>query len=275
MHFALASILVSTLAAQSPSDLFETAPPHIDEALRARIGIFYQSHVDGKFRQADAVVHEDSKDAFFEAMKPRYKGYEIVRIAYAEDFAKARVVVAVDTDFLMPGRGQIEIKAPMTTLWKLDGGEWWWYLPPPEEGVQTPFGLMRGASSPESEAVQDAIASMPTSAEAFLRQIRVSKTTVMLSTAKPSSDEVVITNGMPGPVSLTFSSESRPGYEAKLERESIESGEEARILFHFEPTGEGPTPPIAAEITVNPTGQVIPIRVRFESPPPADRPRQR
>ena len=37
--------------------------------------LFYQAHVDGKFRLADTVVHEDSKDAFFVADKNQYKSF--------------------------------------------------------------------------------------------------------------------------------------------------------------------------------------------------------
>ena len=57
-------MIVSALLAQSPEELFEKAPPHVDQTLRERVKIFYQAHVDGKFRVADTVVHEDSKDAF-------------------------------------------------------------------------------------------------------------------------------------------------------------------------------------------------------------------
>ena len=39
----------------------------MDEALRARIHKFYQAHVDAKYRIADQVVAEDSKDLFFAA----------------------------------------------------------------------------------------------------------------------------------------------------------------------------------------------------------------
>ncbi|MBM3775494.1 MAG: hypothetical protein FJW37_10065, partial [Acidobacteria bacterium] len=49
-------------AAQAPSDLFEKAPPEIDRALRERAARFYQAHVDGQFRKAEALIVEDSKD---------------------------------------------------------------------------------------------------------------------------------------------------------------------------------------------------------------------
>jgi hypothetical protein len=76
----MASWLFGMLLAQGQVDLFQKAPPEVDEALRARVTKFYQAHVDGKYRLADEVVAEDSKDAFFEARKPRYRKFELSRI---------------------------------------------------------------------------------------------------------------------------------------------------------------------------------------------------
>src|SRR5438067_7758827 len=94
MHRAFAAVfLVSCLSAQPPADLFHKAPPAVDEALRARISKFFQLHVEGKFRQAESLVAEDSKDFFYSANKPKYLGYEIRDIAYTDDFTKAKAVV--------------------------------------------------------------------------------------------------------------------------------------------------------------------------------------
>ncbi|MGC8794691.1 MAG: hypothetical protein ACP5U2_15005, partial [Bryobacteraceae bacterium] len=135
--------------AQTAAELFEKAPPEVDQALRERVKFFYQCHVEGKFRQADQVVAEDSKDAFFAAEKPRYRGFEIVRIVYSDNFTRARVVVAVDTDFMAPGIGRIPVKAPLTSLWKLENGQWWWYVDR-NAGKQTPFGPMRAGEGGSS-----------------------------------------------------------------------------------------------------------------------------
>ena len=45
----------------------EAPPPEVDQALRARISEFYQDHVDGKFRQAEALVAAETKDSFYGA----------------------------------------------------------------------------------------------------------------------------------------------------------------------------------------------------------------
>src|SRR5260370_36632618 len=74
------------------------APPEVDAALRERAGKFFQAHVDGKFRQADAYVAEDAKDAFFEQDKPRYRKIEGMTIDYNDEFTKAVVNTKVEME---------------------------------------------------------------------------------------------------------------------------------------------------------------------------------
>jgi hypothetical protein len=56
----LIGFLCAVAAAQQPAELFSKAPPTVDAALRARISKFYQLHVESKFRQAEALVAEDT-----------------------------------------------------------------------------------------------------------------------------------------------------------------------------------------------------------------------
>src|SRR6478672_5762666 len=95
-------LLASCLSAQDPADLFQKAPP-VDEALRMRITKFFQYHVDAKFRQAESLVAEDSKDFFYSANKPKYMGFEIKNIVYTDDFHKAKAVVVTQMIVMAPG----------------------------------------------------------------------------------------------------------------------------------------------------------------------------
>src|SRR4051794_8360537 len=129
-------------SAQSPTDVFDKAPPQIDEALRSRVTLFYQAHVDGKFRQAEAVVHEDSKDAFYESDKQRYKGFHIAKINYTDNFTKAEVVLSIDVDWYTPRIGKMPVTAPLKSWWKYDQGQWWYYFRTDKREWETPFGVM-------------------------------------------------------------------------------------------------------------------------------------
>src|SRR5260370_19212495 len=97
--------------------------------MRACIEKFYQFFVSCKFRLAEPLVAEDSKDVFFAAEKKKYKDCELGSIAYSDNFTKAKTVVSCDTDYFAFGR-QIQIKLPITSLWKVQDGEWCWYALP-------------------------------------------------------------------------------------------------------------------------------------------------
>ena len=45
----------------------DAPPPEVDQALSARIGEFYQDQVGGKFRQAETLVAEETKEYFYSA----------------------------------------------------------------------------------------------------------------------------------------------------------------------------------------------------------------
>ncbi len=257
----------ATLSAQTAAELFEKAPPEVDQALRERIRFFYQCHVEGKFRQADQVVAEDSKDAFFAADKTRYRGFEIVRIVYSDNFTRARAVVAVDTDFMAPGLGKIPVKAPLTTLWKLENGQWWWYVDP-NAGRNTPFGPMhagQGESSPAPFPFR--IPASPDEALSVLGKVTVDKAEVRLSSYEPASAEITVTNRMPGQVQLRLEYNGFPGFEAKLDREELKANETAKLLLKVEPRDKAPKPTLTVNLRVEPLSRVIPIQVTFAVPP--------
>ncbi|MBM3748697.1 MAG: hypothetical protein FJW34_23225, partial [Acidobacteria bacterium] len=99
---AFAAGVAFLLWLQNPADLFQKAPPAVDEAVRARVKQFFQAHVDGKFRAAAEVVAEDSQDAFFAANKPRCYSFEITKIEYLDEFTRATAVVACEMDHPAP-----------------------------------------------------------------------------------------------------------------------------------------------------------------------------
>lgn len=260
-------ILPLLLTAQNPKDLLEKAPPAIDQALRARVKFFYQAHVDGKFRLADTVVHEDSKDAFFVAEKDRYRGFDILKINYSDNFTKATVVVAVDSDFFLPGFGKTPVTIPLTSTWKYDKGQWWWYVKPPgKEGVKTPFGAMKPGPAREKAAVYDRLQHMPTREE-IAAKVKVSKTRVQLSSVEPGKDEVEVFNGMPGPISLRLQFNGFAGFEAKLEKRDLTGGEKTKIILRCNPKNRRPKQTLTVKLIVEPINYVIPIRVEFSLPP--------
>jgi hypothetical protein len=246
--------------AQNPNELFEKAPPDVDEALRARIEHFYQAHVDGKFRLADEVVAEESKDIFFAQEKKRCASFEIVKITYLDGFQRAKALATCETDVAMAGR-VFRMKVPMPTSWKVIDGQWFWYREPMPATVDTPWGKMLFGQGPEAAA-----ASLPAepkvSVESVISAVTVDKSEVRLGPGELSAT-VAISNSLPGTVRIRLRPEKIPGLKLELDRREIKSGATARMEVRYEPFEKAAKPPLTVQVIVSPTGQAIPIRVTF------------
>lgn len=256
--------------AQGPADIFQQAPPDVDGALRDRVTKFYQAHVEGKFRQADQYVAEDSKDYFFEARKPRYKQFEFSRVTYSDNFTRAKVTVISETEILIPiGGMKVPAKIPITSTWKLEKGLWYWYHPPEPQTVVTPFGVMKPGPEPKGGAVlgEEGLPKgpLPKGQElaAVAQMIKVDKEAVQLAADSPGSVEVTFTNGMRGSVLLRVDGPQVDGLEVKLDHQQVNASETARITISYRPPAKGPKSPTVIRLHVDPLNDVIPIRVTF------------
>jgi len=267
---ALAVSLAFVLWVQNPAELFQKAPPAVDEALRARISKFFQAHVDGKFRAAMEVVAEDSKDAFFSANKPRCYSFEIVRIAYSEDFTHATATVTCEMDHPSPGLGGVKVNAPRTSLWKLEGGQWCYYIDP-SQGYQTPFGLMKPGPGQATNIPPSIASGVSPEANAdaarLLSWVKANKLEIRLSASQAGSDELTLTNRGAGTAQLIMQYAPMPGLEITLDRKTLKKGESARLAATWKP-GEIPPPAtIPVQILVEPTGQLVTVRTKFTREP--------
>ena len=242
----------------------EDPPTGTDEALRARVSKFFQAHVDGKFRVADEVVAEDSKDAFFAADKSRYDAYEILKIEYSENFTKAKAVVACKTKWSFQGH-RVPVTAPFTSLWKLEKDQWFWYTVTADV-IDTPFGKMK--SGPDSGAgAPGLLPGDPRNlAQGILAQVKVDKKQIDLQADKAGQETIVVSNTMPGPVSLSIDCPPFPGLSLTLEKATLAAGEKTLLHVVYAPAGRLSDQPIVASLEVSPTHARIPLRIQFQLP---------
>ena len=247
------------------------APPDVDAALRARIDQFYQAHVDGKYRVADQVVAEDSKDAYFAAGKPRYLGFEIIKITYSDNFTKAESVVSCEAEWFFHGN-KSKVKLPATSLWKIVHGQWFWYVLPVTER-KTPFGTMHYNTGSQDPTPTAPIPGDPqVLAQQILASVRADKKVLTLSSYAPASGEVTITNGMQGSISLRADIDGRfPGLTFNLSKTDLKAGETATLKIVYEPKDRVAKPALTARIYVEPINQVIPVQLIFSIPPEVEK----
>lgn len=251
------------VAQTKPTDVFEKAPPHIENGLRESVGKFFTAHVEGKFRQAEEVIAEDSKDFFYNMEKKKYLSFDIVRINYEENFSKATVITAVEVEWRSPRIGVVRVKPPMTSIWKQEAGKWVWYVVPSKDW-DTPWGKMNpGPDNPNKMMTLFKGVDVAT----VNRQIAIDRTEIRLRGYEASQGEAVIANSMPGEVQLRVESPAVVGLEVKIDKTTLKSGEQAKILVDYKPPTPGVKPAAAVLVQVSPTGQVFRIGLIFDVQP--------
>ncbi len=268
------SVILCTCSAlcQDRTSAAPQPPPEVDAALRSRIRQFYQAHVDGKYRLADAVVAEESKDVFFAAAKPRYLGFEIIRINYSADFTQADAVISCDSDWYIQGK-KMKVKLPSTSRWKVIDGQWYWYVSQQSSEAKTPFGTMHYNSGDGGESKAPVpVPALPGDprvlAQKILEQVQADKKELMLSSYEPSKGEVKITNRMQGAISIRADIDGKfAGLTFSLDKSEVKAGDSATLTIVCEPKDRIAKPALTARIYVEPTGQILPVALTFDIPP--------
>jgi hypothetical protein len=242
----------SLCLAQAPSDP-PKPPEDVDRALRARVTEFYQDHVDGKFRQAEALVADDTKDFFYSASKPKYLSFEIAGIKYMDNFTRANVTIVLEQYIMMPGFTDKPVKVPAPSMWKLVDGQWYWYV---DQATlhQTPFGGAKDgpASTPTPIAIPKA--------EDMVYIFTLVKADKQAVNLKPGETEkVTITNSAKGAMVISLSGKIE-GVQMSLDRQNLQAGEQAVLTIKAESQAKSG----GLAVQVSPTGQTIPIQVNVK-----------
>jgi hypothetical protein len=253
MHRILSLACFAAAAfAQDPADLFNRAPADVDQALRARITEFFQYHVTGEHRKAEALVAEDTKDYFYNNNKPRYLSFEIGKIDYSDGYTKAKALVKVKMAIMLPGfNGQV-MEIPTPSYWKVVDGKWYWYLDKAMQNA-SPMGEMH-PGPPRADGAAPVTPTIAASMDELFAQVKLDKAEVAV---KPGAqDQVVIANGMVGPINLTIQGKIE-GIQAAFDHAEIKSGEKAVMTVK---AADGAKAGILT-VHVQQTGQTLPVRV--------------
>lgn len=226
--------VVAQEAAKGPSA--EVKIPAKQEALlKQQVGKFWQFFVEGKFRAADTLVAEESKEDFFVWPKKQIRGFRYEQAFYTAGGKEAKVVVVVDTDLAMMGVGSMRIEKPVHTWWKLIKGNWYWFQPK-NEMRETPFGkepTNLGSGKTAIEAMGQAGA--PT-LESLRNAVRMDKTDLKFVQGVGKEEELVITNTMPGTVLVNYDAPRlMPELEVRLESNKLARESKGRVFVKYDP----------------------------------------
>jgi hypothetical protein len=136
----------------------------------------------------------------------------------------------------------------------------------PVNSWKSPFGKMQpGPDRPDPIIAPGGFKGVKI--EDLLSQVKVQPSELQLRGYEESSAEAVITNSMPGKITLRLDYAGFTGLEIKLDKTELESGESARISIKLTPADKAPKPTVLARIHVEPTNQVLPLKLTFAIPP--------
>lgn len=233
------------------------------EALRDRVKQYYQLMVEKKYRQAEAMVAEDSRDEYYNGKKPDLRAFDILSLDL-QSATTAKATIRAKVLVLMPGAGAQLFDIPSPTYWKLENGVWCWYIPE-ETKAATPFGKMQNDTT--SGAGMDMKGAAPGGIDnpdvgSLLNKITIDRISVVLS-AKEPQQVVTIANGLPGPLDLTLDPHARSikGIMIEVRPAHLEAGEKATVTIRR--TAEGKVLDVVP-VTAEPFHRVFNIQVRSE-----------
>jgi hypothetical protein len=245
---------------------FNRPPAGVDEALRARVEEFYKLEMAGRFRQAEGLVCEDSKDRYYDAEKRRWSSVEILQTTYEPDFAKGRVTAALGT-MINTMSGPMPVKAPVTSLWRLEKGLWCRYIPDvSQEGMVTPFGVMKPAPDNGAPAnpFAGAMGAIPTNEKQLEAMVKLSRNQVSIP-ASGGSETVEIFNGMPGNIEIKVTCPGVIGLECELAPAEVPKDGKASLVLKFTAHPDKFRPPTAdVRLLVEPIGVAKTVRIQFQ-----------
>ncbi len=245
----------------------QTPPAEVDQALRARVSEFFQSHVDGTFRKAYELVAEDTKEYYFGSQKNKLQSFKIDTITYSDSFADATVQLTCQRIWRPSAQfPEVSVTVPMITNWKIEDGKWVYYHDPKLDRL-TPYG---SSNAPRVATPNGAVpppdlseAAIAEAARKIMRQSSVDKAQVTLATDKPSSEQVVFHNGFQGWVQVVLDPGPKtPGFSAELDKTSVNAGEDAVLKLRYQPADDQPAP-VIVRLTIEPFNQTFPISVSF------------
>jgi hypothetical protein len=213
------------------------AAAEAEKALRDRVQQFYQLQVDKKYRQAEGMVADDTKDDYYVGKKPNIQGFTIDRVELSDDNTKAKVSIKAKVLVLMPGAGAQVFEMPTPTTWKVENGEWRWYISA-EAKVTTPFGKINTAGDTKTSELntkgQAPGGIMNPDLGALQGKATIDRAEVILTADSPSQ-VVTITNELPGPLDLRVDPHAGmiKGLTVEVDKTHLEAGEKARVLLRL------------------------------------------
>ncbi len=251
-------VAIQPAHSQSLQEQLDKAPPEVDQRLRERIGSFYQAHVDRKFREAEKFIAKDSQDLFYERRKPQIEKFEIREIHYSEKFTRAKATMLCEQIIMLPGFTGKPIPVPIASQWKIEDGDWFFFFDQKELNM-TPFGEMKGGGRARGG---DLPPMQGPDVAALQTMVKAERDRIDLSPGQ-ESQQVRITNTMPGKIELRVEYPPVPGLTASVESTEVPARGSTVLNVSTDPKNPMRQPAIV-RVHVQPAGLVLHFLVSYK-----------
>ena len=262
---ALPVVLFSSLfAAELTADTTPQQPPaRAEQQLRARVDAFSKLLVSEKYREAEQFVLPGSRNAYYTAEKPRLLDFEIKKIDWEDHFQAATVEMASNVTMRRATIGSFEVKTAYYSHWKLVKGKWLFYYPHVLER-QTPFGVMKVNPDLARESGmnfdEELAKGRAELAAARLKTFAADRVSVSLP-EKDSSETIILSNLLPGPIRLGFQRTSGSGFDVVLKAIELGPKATAELKIYRSSLNKAGFKPGSVVVRAYPTGQTMAIAV--------------
>lgn len=236
----------------------------LDKALRARVTEFYTLILNHQYRQAEALVAEDTKDLYYDSNKPQITKFDLEGIQYFNHFTRAKAATKTSQKVAAPGFPAGEWSLTTFSLWKLEKGNWFWYID--QSSMMSPAGVTskrspKSAAPPPGGAAAAtagvSLDNIPKTVDFALNKVKPDKDSITI--APGGTAEITITNGSMGYAKL-LGPNAPAGVEGKLDRVELQAGQKAVLTLHATKDAKSGV----LYLTVMPTGETVPIRVEVK-----------
>ncbi len=247
------------------------APPEVEQALRSRVTEYYTLYQQGKYRQSEAYIAPEGRDAYYAIRKNTIYGFEVKNILFAPDFQSAKVTVACQTNVAIQTSGS-RVTLPVQSEWNLVDGEWYASMGPGQgESVNTPFGRMtfngdRAASNTDPGAPGSTqLASMNTLAKMFkLTGRRVLQ--FPADAKEPVTRSIVLSNTGQATLEVRREFQEIAGLEVSTDPVEITNGQDMKISITYKPDMARLEGKKRLEFTILPLNQAFSVTAQFDEP---------
>ena len=253
-----------------------SAPPEVDQALRARATKFLEYQNQGNFSKAFELVAADSRDYYFSAPKEKATSFTLDEARYSADFSTATIKWTMKRQVMLAGH-PVELPQVVVSQWKKENGEWMWYHDPSKDVVtgilgERPAGavseLQTQLSIPKEPTPQAALAA----AAKIAPQAVIDRKSVTFTLGKESTEQVIFHNGNGGQVRVLIEVRGAADTMSVEPSEALVNAQaDLPVKISYKPLQESALRGVV-RFTVEPFGSVYNLPVRIATRTPAPKP---